>query len=221
LTTIHEDVFIRKKKDVVKTNNDTNTNTSRTKYETGLLQVITTHKAGAVLMMELPSEQYFTTNASSIKLLTDSGYEGVYVSFQRPFVNFSPLFQKQGINVDKLLIIDCATACIEGMQEKNPRCVHISSSLDMTMLIQTICTSLSQLKSSKRFVCIDSLSTMALYAPFSDPLKVTEVLVRMVRKQGFDHVTFLLNASEDLSQKRFFKDVARYADEIIHIGFCI
>jgi hypothetical protein len=220
MTTIHEDILIRKKKDVIQTAYDTNAETSSARNETGLVHAITTHTAGAVLMMELPSEQYFTANASSIKVLTDTGYEGVYVSFQRPFVNIFSLFQKQGINVDKLLIIDGATACIEGMQEKNPRCVPISSSLDLTVLIQTICMSLSRLTNRERFVCIDSLSTMALYEPFSDPFKVSEMLIRMVRKQGFDHVTFILNVSEDLSRKRFFKDVARYADEFIHMGIC-
>jgi hypothetical protein len=220
MTTIHEDILIRKKKDVVQTAYDMNAETSCPRNETGLIHAITTHTAGSVLMMELPSEQYFTANASSIKVLTDTGYEGVYVSFQRPFVNIFSLFQKQGINVDKLLIIDGATACSEGKQEKNPRCVRISSSMDLNVLIQTICMSLSRLKSRERFVCIDSLSTMALYEPFSDPFKVSEMLVQMVRKQGFDHVTFILNVSEDLSQKRFFKDIARYADEFIHRDVC-
>jgi hypothetical protein len=205
MTKICEDTSVRKKKDV---------------FNTELEHTITTQKEASVLMMELPSEEYFTANASSIKTLTDSGYEGVYVSFQRPFVNIFSLFQKQGINVDKLLIIDNATAWNEGVQEKNPQCVRVPSEMDVTMLIQTICTSLSRLKSKERFVCIDSLSTMALYEPFSDPLEVSELLVRMVRKQGFKQVTFLLNVSEDLSEKRFFKDVARYADKFLHIGAC-
>jgi hypothetical protein len=220
MTIIHEDILIRKKKDVAQTEYDMNTEISGARDETGLVHALTTHTAGAVLMMELPSEQYFTANASSIKVLIDMGYEGVYVSFQRPFVNIFSLFQKQGINVDKLLIIDGATACSEGFQKENPRCVRVSSSMDLTMLIQKICLSLSRLTSRERFVCIDSLSTMALYEPFSDPFKVSEVLIQMVRKQGFDHVTFILNVSEDLSQKRFFKDVARYVDEFIHMSVC-
>jgi hypothetical protein len=37
----------------------------------GLVHAITMHTAGAVLLIELHSEQYFTANASSIKALTD------------------------------------------------------------------------------------------------------------------------------------------------------
>lgn len=197
-----------------------NSKISRLTNETPLAKTIKKHKNGAVIMIEHPSEGYFEANISSVGFLTSNDFEGIYVSFQRPFKNISSLFEKQGVDVDKLLIIDGATAFSGEKQEKNPKCIRIPLGLDVDGLVRIICSSLSKLKSKNRFVFIDSLSTMALFEPFSDTSRFSELLVRAVRRHGFRNITFLFNVAEDLSQKHFFQDMAHYADEFIHIGFC-
>ena len=53
--------------------------------EKSLTEAIQKHEQGAVIMMELPRDAYFESNIFTIKLLIDSGFEGVYISFHRPF----------------------------------------------------------------------------------------------------------------------------------------
>ena len=68
------------------------------------------HKEGRVVMMELPAEAYFKAASDTIKSLVINGFEGVYISFQRPFANVQSLFEQQKINGSKLFIVDVATA---------------------------------------------------------------------------------------------------------------
>ena len=200
-------------------------NIRRDKVETiltcsNLAEAIQKHDGGGVIMLELPTETYFELSTASVKFLTDNGFEGIYISFQRPFKNISSFFKHQEIDMNKLLIIDGATAYCGEVQDRNPRCVQISPAIDIDGLVQTICTSLSKLKSKERFVFIDSLTTMALYEPFSEMARFSEFLISALRKRDIKNVTFLFNVSEDLSQKRFIKNMARYVDESIHVGLC-
>ena len=182
-----------------------------------LSAAIKRHKEGAVIMMELPAESYLEANLVSVELLTRLGFEGVYVSFHRPFNNIFSLLKARGINVNKLLFIDVATAFAEEKQEKNPRCIHISPSIDIDELVRTIYTSISKLKSKKRFVFIDSMTTITLYKPLSETMRFSEFLFRTVKKHEVEDVVLIFNVAKGLAQKKFIKDIALHVDEVIGV----
>jgi KaiC/GvpD/RAD55 family RecA-like ATPase len=173
---------------------------------------------GAVIMMELPTESYFETSSSSIKALTNGGFEGVYISFQRPFKNIFSLFSDKGIDIEKLLFIDVATSLNKGTQIEDPKCVHISESIDIDELVRAIYTSLPKLKGSKKFIFIDSLTTISLYKPLSETMRFSEFLIRTVRKAETESITLIFNVAKDLAQEKFIKDIALHVDEIISLG---
>ncbi|UCH71789.1 MAG: hypothetical protein JSW62_05160 [Thermoplasmatales archaeon] len=177
-------------------------------------------KEGSVILLETSAENYFEANATSVKFLLDNGFEGVYMSFQRPFKNLSALFAQQDIDMNKLLIIDGATSFSGEVQEKNPRCIDISKDLDVSEIIQIIYTSLKKLESEKKFVFVDSLSTMALYEPLSETARFTETLIRTLKEKDFRKVTLFFNVAEDLAQKRYIENISIYADEFLHLGLC-
>ena len=185
--------------------------------EKSLAAALKKHKEGAVIMMELPAESYFEANSASVKLLTSSGFEGVYVSFHRPFNNIFSLLKQQKINVNKLLFIDVATAFGGEVQEKNPRCFHISPAIDIDELVRAIYTSISNLKGSNRFVFIDSLTTITLYKPLSEVMRFSEFLVRTVKKHEAGDVVLIINVAKDLAQKKFIRDIAIQVDEVISV----
>ena len=175
------------------------------------------HERGAVIMMELPADAYFDKNITSIKILTELDFDGIYISFQRPFKNLFSLFEKQGIDINKLLFIDIATALGEHEQEKHTRCVHISPNIDIDELVRAIYTSLPKLKGKKKFIFIDSLTTITLYKPLSETMRFSEFLVRSVKKHEVENVILVFNVAKDLAQKKFIKDIALRVDEVITV----
>lgn len=178
------------------------------------------HEHGAVILLELPAEHYCEENLSSVSVLTTSGYEGVYVSFNRPFANISSLLEWHGIDVRSLFIVDGATALGGEKGENNPRCIALSETMDITEMVGAICTALSKVKGKKKFVFIDSLTTMGLYKPVADMKKFSEMLVRAVKKRSKEDVTFLFNVAKDQSQQQFIDDMDPYTDEFLHLGHC-
>ncbi len=185
--------------------------------ENPLKEAIHKHEQGAVIMLKLPTKAYFEANMVSVKFLTANKYEGIYVSFQRPFNNLSLLFRQKQIDLNRLFIVDAATAFCGERLEQHPRCLQISSTVDLDELFQVLCVSLSGIKSKKRFVFIDSLTTLALYTSLPETMKFLNLLVSKVKTQEFENVLLFLNVAHDLSQKQFIKDLELLTDEVIDV----
>ena len=175
---------------------------------------------GLVILIIIPAELYLDSNMESVKFFLDHGFEGVYISFQRPFKNLSLFFERQGVNINKLFIIDGTTKFSKEVQDKNPRCAYISLDFEINDIIQKVRSSLSKLNGKKRFVFVDSLTTMALYESMSETMKFPEYLIRKTRIKEFEDVTFVFNVAENLTQKRYIQNIAIFADEHIHLGLC-
>jgi len=184
---------------------------------TFLAGTIEKHKQGAMVMVELPTEKYFLVNVASVRYFTDNGFEGIYVSFQRPYNNIHQLFEEHGINTDKLLIIDCATMNSGVKPAEKKKCINISSAIDTDTLGKMIFGALKDIKSSNKFIIIDSLTTLALYKSESEITKLSDILVDKIRANDFDNVVLLFNVAEDLSDKEFIKDITSHADEVINV----
>ena len=182
-----------------------------------LADTIKKHGQGATVLLELPIENYFMVNAASVKFLVDNGFEGVYVSFQRPFENITHWFKQKGIDTDKLLIIDCATVDSGEKYKERSGCVNVSTSVDVDIFKQTILNSLKGLKSKNRFILIDSLTTFALYKSPSDITKLSEEIMDIIKHGDFENVVILFSVGEDLSREKYIQDITINVDEVIHV----
>ncbi len=182
----------------------------------GILDAIKKHEEGAVVMVEVPTEAYFESNIDSLKQLLRQGFDGVYVSFQRPFNNVHHLFKKHNLDTSKLLVVDITSACSGEIIGKHPLCIPVAT-INVDEIVRAIIESLSMLKSRKRFVFIDSITTIALYQPLSETLRFSEFLVRTVKKHepGAFTSVIIFNVAKDLAQKPFIRDVALRADEVV------
>ena len=187
------------------------------KIKNKLGKILKSYKEGRVVMMELPAEAYFEAASDSVKALVGQGFEGVYISFQRPFANVQSLFKQQGIDTNKFFIVDVATAFAQEEHKKHERCVHISPAIDIDELVRAIYTSMDKIKSKKKFIFIDSLTTVSLYKPLSEVLRFCEFLTRIVRNHKLEGVTLIFNVAKDLSQKKFIRDIAMQIDETISV----
>jgi len=185
------------------------------KLESALNEILKTGK-GKSIMLELDAESYFETNIKTVEKLQEKGLSGVYVSIQRPFKNVSSLLKKQGIDINKIIFIDVASAASKEAQEKCEGCVHISPEIDIDELVRAIHTSIEKMK-GKKFIFIDSLTTIALHKPISEALRFSEFLMRMVKSEN--DIILILNVAKDLSHKKFIQDVVVRADKTIEVRY--
>ncbi|HDM67171.1 MAG TPA: hypothetical protein ENG62_02155 [Thermoplasmatales archaeon] len=185
--------------------------------DTSFPQILQQYNNRAVIMIEQSAEGYFEKNIETIKLLIDNGFKGIYISFQRPFMNVYSMFKRYDIDTSKLLFIDAAAALSGEKQEENDRCIHISGEIDIDEIVRAIYTALPRLQSKKTFIFIDSLTTIALYKPLSETMRFSEFLVSLVRKEEQQQTSLIFNVAEDLAQKKFIQEVAFRVDEVIRV----
>lgn len=167
-----------------------------------------------VIMVELPAEGYYDSSAESIRTMLKMGFDGVYVSFQRPFKSVCSFMDSLGIDTRRMKFVDVASSLAEEKQEKDARCT-ITATNEIDDIVRAVYTSLNGLSSPRKFVFIDSLTTIALYKPLSETMRLSEFLVRTVRK---DNGILIFNVAKDLSQKKFIRDIALKADEVIGVA---
>jgi len=167
-----------------------------------LSETIDKYNKGATVLLELPAESYFIANSASVRFLTDNGFEGVYISFQRPYDNVRGLFDEYDIDHEKVIIVDCASDTgKENFDDIN----------------NIISDSLKKLKCKNKFILIDSLSTIALYKQESEIAELTKKLIGI----NDDNLLILFNVAEDLVKKPYIKDITSQADEVINVLNCV
>jgi len=185
--------------------------------DTSFPQLLQRYNNRAVIMIEQSAEGYFEKNIETIKLLLDNGFKGIYISFQRPFMNVYSMLKRYNIDTSRLLFIDAAAALSGEKQEEDERCIHISEEIDIDEIVRAIYTALPRLQSRKTFIFIDSLTTIALYKPLSETVRFSEFLVSLVRKEEQQQTSLIFNVAEDLAQKKFIQEVAFRVDEVIRV----
>ena len=174
----------------------------------------------SIILIESPVENYLQANISSIKSMLDNGFGGIYLSFQRPFNNIYNIFKEEGIKLENLFIVDFATAFSNSDKVLNPRCVNINPGVSVEDMVNTICSSLQELSSNKRFVFIDSLSTLSLHEDYSETLRFSECLINTIKRKNINDVTFIFNTAQDLVSERYIRNLDVYDIEHIHLGLC-
>jgi len=192
----------------------------RKKLDLILKERLKSFNEGSIVVIHTPVENYLDTNISSVKSMEEDGYEGIYLSFQRPFKNISLIFEKNEIDLEKIFVVDCASVFSNLNQELNLHNVNVYSCFDIDNIVEKICKSLGFLKSNKKFVFVDSLSTLALHKSFSETLRFSELMITKVRRNKSDNVTFIFNVAKELDKKRYLQGINIYADEHITLGLC-
>ncbi|OYT55197.1 MAG: hypothetical protein B6U72_00150 [Candidatus Altiarchaeales archaeon ex4484_2] len=169
-----------------------------------------------VAILQVPEEKYLQVNLETIKTLVEEfGYSGLYITIQRPHTNLMKLFRKQGINADKVCFIDAASSAAEETGEETENCTYVPKELNINDLTRATYRMLPDIKGEKKFLFLDSITTLMLYQPLSETLRFAEFLTRTLRKTDLSAI--IMNVGSEFSKENFIKDIVFQCDEIIEI----
>lgn len=155
-----------------------------------------------LFLLKHSSEIYSQSNAISLKILLNKGYKGVFISFQRPLKNLYNWFEKNGLDKNKMVILDYSD----------------SKDYKSNKLYKDISKKVGKISGEKKFVFIDSLNTMALCNSDVWVDDFTDRLVDNRSAKTFQNTIFIINVAKELSRKNIVKNFVSYADGIIDIA---
>lgn len=179
-------------------------------------EVIQKNQNGAIVVLKLPTNNYFTINAKSIKYLIDSDFKGIYISFCRPYDNLKGLLKSNNIDTKKIIIMDYATSCIS-KDDDSTVCIDISHHLNVDTLFDKIKDTLNKIDTQNKFIFIDSITTFALYKNPSEIIRFSDYLSNYSKEKIDENLIVVFNVAEVLSNKDYIKDICIHADKVIDI----
>ena len=166
------------------------------------------HERGAVVMVEVPTDSYLDTNALLVDAMTSKTYDCIYLSLRPPFEKIlSSLNAIPGKN--KLFFIAAGGKAAA-------KFIPVNKNPDVEEIVWAIKAALPRLKSMKKFIFVDSLSSISENQPLGELLRLSEYLSRLVRKREIEGLILVFDSS--YSNSEFIKDVALRVDEVIKIA---
>jgi KaiC/GvpD/RAD55 family RecA-like ATPase len=168
-------------------------------------------KHGFVILAEHPADAYFDELSHGLKSMLKRGYEAVYINSQRPYGNLTKRLKERKVNAKKIVFVDFANSIVRSEHCKEPRCMRVMPSISFVHLALAVKQSLMKLKSKKRLVFVDSVTTLMLYKNFSEKVmfRFYEFLMDTARR---GQNTLILNISDGMTEKPIIKDLRFFVD---------
>jgi hypothetical protein len=168
-------------------------------------------KGGYVILSEHPANTYFIELAGGLKNMLSRGYEGVYINSQRPFNNLTSMLKRYRVSTKKLVFVDMTTSLEKGKYAKNQRIIAVKPSIGFEHLSIAVQESMLKLKSKKKFVFLDSVTTLQLYESISNSVlyRFYEFLMRIART---NKDILILNISQGMADKPVMRDLSYFID---------
>lgn len=171
--------------------------------------------ASRILLLKIPDDTYFDTILGALSSPISRGFSGVYVSFQRPYRNLVSRFDEEDVDLSRLRFLDLTEGAVEQQRPKDTsRCSFLAPDAPVDTITRTIYRQLKAVDADRKFVFIDSLSTITLHRPLSETLQLMEFLQKRLEHLDLKNVILVFSIAEGQFKEDFLHDIAMDEDNI-------
>lgn len=172
-------------------------------------------RGAQIILVKVDSKNYVRVSVEIVRHFTSIA-EGIYVTLNKPYFSLRRTFQKEGIDLDRLIFIDCLTRQLGGEEIEPERCFYLNSP-DPVQLQVSIERAMDMITSESRFIYMDSLSTISLYKSFETLIKFLRHITGKIRLRGFVGTIFTIEKEMDES---YYSQIFLMCDEVIEVDEC-
>lgn len=119
-----------------------------------------------IVLVETPGDMLMKVNTGMLKvLLNELDYSGIYVTLNRSYDNISQVMKGKGIKTNNLFFIDGVTLqnVTPDKVKREDGVIYIESIRSLTDMTIAVTQLVPKINSSKKFLFLDSLSTLLLF----------------------------------------------------------
>ncbi len=164
-----------------------------------------------ILLFKVSSKMYNEVVHEVLRYFT-SFAEGVYVSLNKPCSSLKRLLSSAGVNVEKLVFVDCVSR--QFSEEENGACIYVNSP-DPVHIQVALKRAMNLVNSDFKFVFLDSLSTISLYKSNETLVKFVRQISGKLRTSGFIGLFFTLDGELDHT---IYSQIFLMSDEVIEVS---
>jgi len=167
-------------------------------------------KGPGVVLALTSAKDYNETNIDLIKYLIYTKNEpGVYLTFNKPYNTMKHIIEKENIDSRMIIFIDAITLPSGGKATNSERCLYLDDLRNLSDLAVVIDEAIESIPLEKKFLLLDSLSTLLLYNNTGSVAKFIHFLTGKLRIWNLDAIFLSLELESDaefLDQLSLFCD---------------
>lgn len=154
-------------------------------------------------------------NVEALKILQALGYKGIYITLSKDYVELSKIFRERDIDMGRIAFIDGVSQMYGIGAVDSPNVKYISGPISLDGIVAAITDIVPVMKSEKKFVFLDSITTVLLYNSLERTLKFSEFLtISLKRLQVAGVVT---SVSRGFANDQLIKELAKMSNEVIKL----
>jgi len=164
----------------------------------------------AIMVME-NLKIYSIINARMVKYLTKKGRQGVYVTVNRGSASLIDNFKRHKVDIKKVKFVDAITKLAENREPETGDIEYLDSPRDLLELSFTIEKAVKKLGKEKKFVVIDSVSTLLVYNKPGAVEKFVHSLAGKMRKWEAQGIFIIMESTK----KEVINTLVQFCDQIV------
>lgn len=166
-----------------------------------------------IIIIVVGASNYLKINLEILSyLVKKKGNECVYITLNRPYENLITLLEKNKIDPEKFYFIDTISETICGKKPEAKNVVSISSPHGLTEISISLNKAIQSLKGKKKFVFLDSISTLLIYNQAGTVTKFAHFLVGKMRALK---VKGILMSLEKETEQGLINQMSQFVDSIV------
>ena len=168
-----------------------------------------------IVSIVMPSLNYKDVNLHMLEYFVNKKqHSGVYVSVNKPFEHLLQTLESKNIDHTNLFFIDCITKKLGGEPSKRNNVKFLESPQNLTDLGIALHEFTTETGEKKKFVYIDSLSTLCIHNNMETMQKFIHYLTGKIRLWGINGI--MLSLHEDMD-KKLLSELSQFCDKIIRL----
>lgn len=170
---------------------------------------------GWITLMQIPIENSMQVNIEAIKILQDLGYEGIYITLSKDYVELSKLFRAKGIDMGKIIFIDGISQMYGIKQVKSPSVTYVDGPVSIDAISESVTKIVPSMKNKKKFVFLDSITTVLLYNSLERTLRFSQFLTKSLKQ--LQAVGIVVSVSKGFANENLVKELTKVSNEVINL----
>jgi len=136
----------------------------------------------AFAFLTVPAKDAMAANVEAVRLLTAEGAAGVYVSLAKDYLSVSAQLAAAGVDMTKVKFVDAVSRMYGIAPVPALEVIYVDGPLSVDDIIAGVQGSLKELPPGRRFVLLDSLTTVMLYNSIEATVDFGSTLRTMLKK---------------------------------------
>jgi KaiC/GvpD/RAD55 family RecA-like ATPase len=170
---------------------------------------------GWVALLQVPIEKTVEVNIEALKILQSLGNEGIYVTLSKDYMELSKIFREKGVDMGRLAFVDGVSQMYGIGAVDAPNVKYISGPISLDGIVAAITDIIPTMKAKKKFVFLDSITTILLYNSLERTVRFSEFLTTSLKRLEVAGV--MVSVSEGFANNNLIKALSKMSNEVIKV----